>query len=100
VFNILAPVFCFLSAEFVMLEYSGVCTMSCYNYAVLQNYVLFVILQRKIDRTKVENDPDIVIEEGSICVKSDDIDVSKKETGLEVSLFLCLTLGSHAVPVW
>jgi hypothetical protein len=61
-------------------------------------------LQQKIDGIKAESDTDIDIEEGSICIKTDDTGwqstVCKKEAGPEVSSFLCLMLGSYAVPVW
>ena len=63
-----------------------------------------MILQKKIDGIKAENDTDIDIEEGSICIKTDDVgvlsSVSKKETGPEVSSFLFLMLGSRTLPVW
>jgi hypothetical protein len=52
-----------------------------------------MILQEKVDGFKAESDTDIDIEEGLICIKSDDVGlqsaVSKNETGLEVSPFLC-----------
>jgi len=62
-----------------------------------------MILQKKIDGIKAENDTDIDIEEGSICIKTDDVgvlsSVSKKETGPEVSSFLFDARFPHCASV-